>query len=489
MHQQLSSNRNSIEVLLDTNLVRASAVDNAGAELLRARLVMLAAQTALMEGKSIDNLASMQRLDGYLKKSADLIDSVRKMPETSPVGKPLFEAALAAYDVYQRDAITPMVAAIRAGKAQEAGKLNLEKVTPLGLVFTVAIQKYVDFADEVGQRVAREASARINGALAFLVAALAVVAALVVGVYAVFARAVFRPLHEAGRLFDSIAGGDLTNRVEQRANNEIGILYAAVKRMQDSLARTVSAVRHGVEEIHTGAREIAAGNIDLSSRTEQQAASLEKPPPAWTNCRPPCATTPTARATPRSWPWPSDDVAARRRAVGVGTMRAIADSSSRIADIVGVIEGIAFQTNILALNAAVGGSRRRAGQGLRGGGQRSARAGPAQRPGGQGNQGLDRRLGAEGLDRLGPGGGRRRHHAGNRRLGAARHQHHQRNLQRVRGAVARHPAGQPGRLADGQRDPAERRAGRAGRRLGRVAGNAIAAPARSGGGVRCRPAA
>ena len=78
MHQQLSSNRNSIEVLLDTNLVRAS-VDNAGAELLRARLVMLAAQTALMEGKSIDNLASMQRLDGYLKKSADLIDSVRKM--------------------------------------------------------------------------------------------------------------------------------------------------------------------------------------------------------------------------------------------------------------------------------------------------------------------------------------------------------------------------------------------------------------------------
>ena len=81
-------------------------------------LVMLAAQTALLEGKSIDNLASMQRLD--LKKSADLIDSVRKTPETSPVGKPLFEAALAAYDVYQRDAITPMVAAIRAGKAQEA---------------------------------------------------------------------------------------------------------------------------------------------------------------------------------------------------------------------------------------------------------------------------------------------------------------------------------------------------------------------------------
>ena len=360
MHQQLSSNRNSIEVLLDTNLVRANAVDDAGAELLRARLVMLAAQTALLEGKSIDNLASMQRLDGYLKKSADLIDSVRKTPETSPVGKPLFEAALAAYDVYQRDAITPMVAAIRAGKAQEAGKLNLEKVTPLGLVFTAAIQKYVDFADEVGQRVAREASARINGALAFLVAALAVVAALVVGVYAVFARAVFRPLHEAGRLFDSIAGGDLTNRVEQRANNEIGILYAAVKRMQDSLARTVSAVRHGVEEIHTGAREIAAGNIDLSSRTEQQAASLEETAASMDELSSTVRHNADSSRNASELAVAASDVATRGgRAVGevVGTMRAIADSSSRIADIVGVIEGIAFQTNILALNAAVEAAR------------------------------------------------------------------------------------------------------------------------------------
>uniref|UniRef100_UPI002280C13B Tar ligand binding domain-containing protein n=1 Tax=Escherichia coli TaxID=562 RepID=UPI002280C13B len=127
---------------LDTNLVRANAVDSAGAELLRARLVLLAAQTTLLEGKSIDTLASMQRLDGYTKKAADLIQTARQTPETSPVGKPLFDEALAAYEVYQRDAITPMIAAIRAGKAQDASRLNLEKVTPLGIAFTQAIQKY-----------------------------------------------------------------------------------------------------------------------------------------------------------------------------------------------------------------------------------------------------------------------------------------------------------------------------------------------------------
>ncbi|MCZ8384041.1 methyl-accepting chemotaxis protein [Achromobacter xylosoxidans] len=360
VYQQLTSNRTSIEVMLDTNLVRANAVDDAGSELLRARLVLLAAQTTLLEGKSIDNLASMQRLDGYTRKAADLIQSARQNPETSAVGKPLFDDALAAYDVYQRDAIVPMIAAIRAGKAQDASRLNLEKVTPLGITFTQAIQKYVDYADEVGQRVAREANTRINGAIAFLIGLLVVVAVLVVGLYAVFARSVFRPLHDAGRLFDRIAGGDLTNRIEQRGNNEIGVLYAAVKRMQDSLARTVAAVRQGVEEIHTGSREIAAGNIDLSSRTEQQAASLEETAASMDELSSTVKNNADSSRSASQLAGAASDVATRGgQAVGdvVGTMRAIADSSNRIADIVGVIDGIAFQTNILALNAAVEAAR------------------------------------------------------------------------------------------------------------------------------------
>ncbi|PTW99320.1 methyl-accepting chemotaxis protein [Achromobacter mucicolens] len=360
VYQQLASNRTSIEVMLDTNLVRANSLDDAAAELLRARVVLLSAQSALLEGKSLDNMASMQRLDGYVTKATGLIDTARKLPEHSPTGKPLFDAALAAYDVYAREAIVPLIGAIRAGNAKEAGRINLDKVTPLGITFTQSIQQYVDFADEVGQRVAREAAARINGAIAFLICLLVVVAALVVGLYVVFGRAVFRPLHEAGRLFDRIASGDLTNRIEQRGNNEIGVLYAAVKRMQDSLARTVSAVRLGVEEIHTGSREIAAGNIDLSSRTEQQAASLEETAASMDELSSTVKNNADSSRSAAQLAMAASEVAARGgQAVGdvVGTMRGIADSSHRISDIVGVIDGIAFQTNILALNAAVEAAR------------------------------------------------------------------------------------------------------------------------------------
>src|SRR3546814_8746950 len=90
----------------------------------------------------------------------------------------------------------------------------------------------------------------------------------------VFGRVVGKPLNAAGTHFDRIAGGGLTQRVEVRSRNEIGVLYEALRRMQESLTRTVSTVRQGVEEITLGSREIFMGNTDLSSRTEQQAAPL-----------------------------------------------------------------------------------------------------------------------------------------------------------------------------------------------------------------------
>ena len=108
------------------------------------------------------------------------------------------------------------------------------------------------------------------------IALLAIALVLALGCWVFINRTVLRPLHQAGDHFDKIASGDFTGRIEVRSTNEIGQLFGAIKRMQESLTRTVAMVRRGVDEINVGSREISAGNTDLSSRTEQQAASLEE---------------------------------------------------------------------------------------------------------------------------------------------------------------------------------------------------------------------
>ncbi len=360
VYKVMSGNGASIQSLLDTNLVRANAINDVASDLLRARLVLLGGLAELKEGKAADSSASMQRLDGYLVNADRRIRDFKGTPDMSAQGRPLFDAVVSSYEVYRRDAILPIVAAVRGGSAVEATRLNNDKVTPLGTDFTKAIQGYLEYADASGVEIANKVSSNIVRFLSLVVALLLIVTALVVGLYLVFSRAVFRPLHEAGQLFDRIAEGDLTNRIEVSSNNEIGMLFAAVRRMQAGLAQTVSMVRSGVIEIHSGASEISAGNADLSMRTEEQAASLEETAASMEELASTVQSNAEGSREASRLAASASGVAVQGGsavAAVVGTMREIADSSRHMAEIVGVIDSIAFQTNILALNAAVEAAR------------------------------------------------------------------------------------------------------------------------------------
>jgi methyl-accepting chemotaxis protein len=163
-----------------------------------------------------------------------------------------------------------------------------------------------------------------------------------------------------------IAGGDLDLQIDVRTE-DTGSLLFMMRQMQQRLSATVIRIRQGTDAIDTGAREIAAGNLDLSSRTEQQAASLEETASSMEELT--SAVTQNADNARQAGQLArsASDIAERGgEVVGqvVETMQGITESSRKMADIIGVIDGIVFQTNILALNAAVEAAR--AGQQGRG---------------------------------------------------------------------------------------------------------------------------
>lgn len=171
---------------------------------------------------------------------------------------------------------------------------------------------------------------------------------------------VLRPLRNTSQIFDRMAGGDMTETIQVTSNNEIGNLMKSLRRMQDSLTRVVSQVRYGVNEITVGSKEISMGNTDLSSRTAQQAASLQQTAASMEQLDSTVKqNTDNANQANEMAANASDVVQRGGEAVTsvVSVMQEISESSNKMSEIVGVIDSIAFQTNILALNAAVEAAR------------------------------------------------------------------------------------------------------------------------------------
>jgi methyl-accepting chemotaxis protein len=213
--------------------------------------------------------------------------------------------------------------------------------------------------EEAG-RISASAGKAANATLSAMIAG-----SVAVGLLAAFAgmwivRSITRPLGAAVKLVRGVAEGDLTQRIDVHSADEIGQLMQALKDMNDSLVRVVGQVRSGTDTVATASSQIAAGNLDLSSRTEQQASSLEETASSMEEL------TGTVKQNAEQTHHASKlvlstvDIAVNGgEVVGkvIDTMGSIKDSSRKIADIIGVIDGIAFQTNILALNAAVEAAR------------------------------------------------------------------------------------------------------------------------------------
>ena len=222
------------------------------------------------------------------------------------------------------------------------------------------ISELVDLQLRVAQEVSASSAQQYRWANMLMIGMIAAAVALAALGALVITRSITAPMNAAVAVAREIRDGNLTNRVEVSGRDEAAEMLQALHDMQNALQQIVRDVRSGVDSVSTASGQIAAGNQDLSSRTEQQASSLQETASSMEQITATVRQSSDNAERARQLASTASDTAARGgEVVGqvVQTMDGITAASRKIADITGVIDGIAFQTNILALNAAVEAAR------------------------------------------------------------------------------------------------------------------------------------
>jgi len=249
---------------------------------------------------------------------------------------------------------------IMAFNAEGAAKVIAGRIDPLNQQTLTALNKLVDLQ----QTAANDFKDSSNKGDRNLTMWMVVLAAVAVGVGIVCAlwitKSITGPLSGAVEVAQKVAAGELTSQVTVEGKDETSELLQALKDMNDSLVKTVGQVRTSTDTITTASQEIATGNADLSARTESQASSLEETAASMENLTSTVKQNADNARQANQLAVSASSVAEKGGQVVsqvVDTMGSIKQSSTKIVDIIGVIDGIAFQTNILALNAAVEAAR------------------------------------------------------------------------------------------------------------------------------------
>nr|WP_274600604.1 methyl-accepting chemotaxis protein [Halomonas sp. SH5A2] len=279
--------------------------------------------------------------------------------ESSVIQTPLLETLMASFKNLMEQGLMPQEAALVAGDEEQFRNAR-EAANDLNQQLTEASFAYNDYMAEQNGLMVEDYESDMQLISYIYIAVLLFAALMVLFVRITMVGSIVKPLKEAVAHFQRIAQNDLSGQVKDRGRNEIGKLFSAMQYMQNNLVKTVTEVRDSSGSIHIGAREIASGNADLSSRTEQQAASLQETAASMEQL----TTTVKQNAdNARHATQLAQDASTTASSGGevvervITTMHGISDSSKKVTDIISVIDSIAFQTNILALNASVEAAR------------------------------------------------------------------------------------------------------------------------------------
>jgi methyl-accepting chemotaxis protein len=351
---------NSLELDTERSFKTRAAINFRGSVHDRAitvRDIVLTAQ----DDKLAPEQAEIRRLEAMYAESAKKLDAL--MASTTRPATEEEKASLARIKEIESRTLPLAVQVVQMRldkKGDATTQLLLDQVRPAFVEWLARINHFIDLQESMARAESETlvADAKRSGVLMIVLLLVALAASVLVAWWV--SRSITRPIERAVTALDAVAKGDLDVHLASDRGDETGRLLTSLQQMVAALRTMVSTVREAGDGIGTASREIATGNQDLSSRTEQQASNLQQTAASMEQMTSAVNQNAETARQANQLALGATQVAAKGGAVVgevVTTMDAITASSRKIADIIGVIDGIAFQTNILALNAAVEAAR------------------------------------------------------------------------------------------------------------------------------------
>ncbi|WP_192459134.1 methyl-accepting chemotaxis protein [Musicola keenii] len=300
------------------------------------------------------------KLAQFVQQSTKDIQQFASITPSNPQEQQLVEQVQKSYQAYLAQGLKPMTEALKKQYTDEYYTLLENNLTPLSDAFDKSIQNFRTYSQQLSAERIAEASRSERMMLTLIAIACLLSLLLVALAWGALRHMLLKPLEKAIQQLERVASGDLTHHIATDGNNELGRLNDAISRMQVALLDSVGQVRDASNQIDQGSRELFAGNQHLAGRTEESVSALEQTAASLEELSTTVKrNTDNAELAHQLTNKVSDTTDRGNESVCyvVEKMQEIANSAKRISDILGVIDGIAFQTNILALNAAVEAAR------------------------------------------------------------------------------------------------------------------------------------